>query len=459
MAASLKLLSFAKSGAHRQVRCCLEVLGYTVDSLDGWTWLDRSNRLGGTTVALFSTPVPDQALLPDLLDRIDASSTLTLLAGQGEVDEGLLCFSDELAFWPCASTELDRRLRRLCQRAGTSEPIPDACPAPDCFEQLNLIGHSPQFKAVLASIKRISAFDLPILLQGETGTGKELLARAIHYLGPRQNGAFIPVNCGSIPADLIESELYGHAKGAFTDAKRTQSGLVELADGGTLFLDEIDSLSSRGQVSLLRFLQNQEFRPLGGRSFKQANVRIVAAGNRPLRELVEQGEFREDLYYRLGVFPIELPPLRRRDGDVLELAGHFLSRYSRLYGKGLRRFSPEALSWLDKYPWPGNVRELENAVHRACLLAGGEQITPRTLTPELPSGGDCQFPADTDPETLQLFAVAKQHAVERFERSYLETVMQRTGGNVSAAARLAGKERRAFGKLLKKHGLCRQRYS
>jgi DNA-binding NtrC family response regulator len=459
MAANLNLLSFAEAGTSQQVRECLEGLGYAVAPLEGRFWLNREDLLEGATVALFSPPALDPVRVSDLLDRIDAKSTLTLLYGADDVDQELLCFSDELAFWPCGIAELDGRLRRLYQRVGTGGCVQKSPADTDSLAELNLIGRSPPFRAVLANVRRIAGFNLPILLQGETGTGKEVLARAIHYLGPRQNAAFVPVNCGAIPAELMESEFYGHTRGAFTDAKQARTGLVELADGGTLFLDEIDSLCARGQVSLLRFLQNQEFRSVGGRTIKQANVRVVAAGNRPLKDLVQQEEFREDLYYRLSVFPLELPPLRRRGDDVLELARHFLDRYSRLYGTGRHGFSADAVAWLSHYAWPGNVRELENSVHRACLLSSDEQITAHCLMADSPV--DPEFPVlpGGATEELEKFAIAKQHAVERFERRYLEDMMRRTKGNVSAAACLAGKERRAFGKLLKKHGLCRQNFS
>ena len=316
-----------------------------------------------------------------------------------------------------------------------------------------MIGDSTAFRSVLARVQRISLCDAAVLLQGDTGTGKEVLARAIHYLGTRQDAAFVPVNCGAIPPNLFETEFFGHTRGAFTDAKQAHTGLVELAHHGTLFLDEVDSLSAQGQVSLLRFLQNQEFRPIGAHQFKQVDVRIVAAGNRPLKELVRRGEFREDLFYRLNLFSLQLPPLRLREDDSVTLAHHFLQKFSHRYGLSHLSLSAESLAWLRQYDWPGNVRELENTIHRACLLAQDREITLSDLAGDVLNAPDvsmCGAPM------VECFADAKQYAVECFERKYLESLLQKTRGNVSEAARLAGKERRALGKLLKKHSLCRE---
>jgi len=312
-----------------------------------------------------------------------------------------------------------------------------------------LIGHSPALRETLRLVARMAACDAPVLIEGETGTGKELAARAIHYQSVRKEGPFIAVNCGAIPDSLIESELFGHRKGAFTDAKDNQPGLVTLAEGGTLFLDEVDALSTKGQVTLLRFLQDQEFRPLGARQVQQGNVRILAASNSNLAQLAERGAFRSDLLYRLKILCLELAPLRERSGDIEELAAWFLEACDKRFGLGLRTLHPDSLAWMGHYHWPGNIRELENLLYREYLLAEGAVIRidpPKAMHP-LPQ-------VSPEPQVGELtFHRAKARAVEAFERAYLVGLLGLAGGNVSLAAKLAGKERRSLGKLLKKYGL------
>lgn len=312
-----------------------------------------------------------------------------------------------------------------------------------------MIGQSPAFHALLRLIGKMAACDAPVLLEGETGTGKELAARAIHYQSPRKDRPFIPVNCGGIPDTLIESELFGHRKGAFTDAKENHPGLVSLAEGGTLFLDEVDALSPKGQVTLLRFLQDQEFRPLGARRMEQGNVRILAASNTSLALLAERGAFRSDLLYRLRILYLELTPLRERLGDVERLATWFLEGCHKRFGMGEKVLHPDALAWMNRYHWPGNIRELENLLYREYLLSEGQQMRiapPKDLRP--------MSPGLVGPPAGELsYTRAKARALESFERGYLADLLERAGGNISLAARFAGKERRSLGKLLKKHGL------
>lgn len=317
---------------------------------------------------------------------------------------------------------------------------------PEGFE---LVGQSPAFHALLRLLGKMAACDAPVLIEGETGTGKELAARAIHYQSARKDRPFIPVNCGGIPDALIESELFGHRKGAFTDAKENQPGLVTLAEGGTLFLDEIDALSPKGQVTLLRFLQDQEFRPLGARQLEQGNVRILAASNVSLALVAERGAFRADLLYRLRILYLELAPLRDRSGDVERLAAWFLDACDKRFSMGEKVLHPDSLAWMNRYHWPGNIRELENLLYREYLLSEGRtmRIEPpkdlRPLAPGLPDSlvGELSYNR------------AKARALESFERGYLADLLDRAGGNISLAARFAGKERRSLGRLLKKHGL------
>ncbi len=322
--------------------------------------------------------------------------------------------------------------------------------------RLNLVGESAGFVRCVDFIRRYATCDAAVLIQGETGTGKELAARGIHYLGPRRDFPFIPVNCGAIPDSLIENELFGHSKGAYTDARESRPGVIADAEGGTLFLDEVETLTPRAQVALLRFLQDQHYRPLGGKHIVVANVRVIAASNENLARLARRGRFRQDLLFRLNIMGLEMPPLRERRADVVPLANHFLKRFSRQYGRGDKHLSPASVALMTRYEWPGNVRELENLVHREFLLASGEEI-------EIDSGGlDGNYFGPGD-EALGLnghgrFRAAKAKAIEAFERNYLAQLLAETHGNVSLAARRCGKERRSLGKLLKKYGIDKSLY-
>jgi DNA-binding NtrC family response regulator len=327
-----------------------------------------------------------------------------------------------------------------------SEPLPEQGPHDGQVGQL-IVGRSAAHLQTMAQLRGIAASEAPVLIEGETGSGKELAARAIHYGGVRRHAPFVPVNCGALPDTLIESELFGVQRGAFTDARHTRSGLVAEAAGGTLFLDEVDALSAKAQVTLLRFLQDQRFRPVGTAREQRTDVRIVAASNRPLDALVAQQAFRADLLYRLKILHVVLPPLRARGDDVELLAEHFVACFARKYGREPRPIHAATRAWLRRHPWPGNVRELENWVHRQFLMCPGPTLHHEP--PAAAAGLDAALrPAATG------FAQAKAEAVRRFECDYLQRVLDEAGGNVSRAARLAGKERRAFGKLLKKHGIA-----
>jgi DNA-binding NtrC family response regulator len=320
-----------------------------------------------------------------------------------------------------------------------------------------LIGKAPLFMKAIALIDRMATCDAPVLIQGETGTGKELAARAIHYRSARRNAPFVAVNCGAIPDNLVESELFGCERGAFTDAHRSRTGLVAAADGGTLFLDELDSLAPRAQVSLLRFLQDYTYRSVGGTQELQSNVRVIAAASPRLQRRLDDGEFRDDLVFRLGVLVLEMPPLRDRPGDAWLLAEHFIARHARQHGHARRSLHPASLAWLQSHSWPGNVRELDNRVQRALLLSDEDelQLAPPAITPiptALAGVGAAAAPMP-DRTTLLGFKEAREQALRGFERGYLETLMTATAGNVTRAASLAGKERRSLGKLLKEHGI------
>jgi len=308
-----------------------------------------------------------------------------------------------------------------------------------------LLGASPVFLTTLSQLRRIAKSEAPLLIEGETGSGKELVARAVHYRGTRGAGPFVPVNCGALPDHLVEAELFGHERGAFTDAKTARRGLVAQANEGTLFLDEVDALSTKAQVTLLRFLQDQHFRPLGSSHELRCDVRVIAATNQPLSTMVQEGRFRCDLLYRLKILHLALPPLRARTGDAELLALQFVGTLCDKYKLPHKQFDAATLAWVRGYSWPGNVRELENWVHRELLMAEGPTICA-TLQASINDAG-------TPGKTLTGFRQAKAEVLRAFERDYAIEAMRQAGGNITQAARLAGKERRAFGKLVKKHGI------
>jgi two-component system, NtrC family, response regulator GlrR len=307
----------------------------------------------------------------------------------------------------------------------------------------NIISVSDAMHQVLRQVTQIAVTESTVCVYGESGTGKELIAKALHIVSRRALGPFVALNCGAIPEGLLENELFGHSKGAYTGADRLKKGFLQQADGGTLFLDEIGELPASLQVKFLRVLEEREFYPLGSTQPMKVNVRLVAATNQDLGKLVSKGKFREDLYYRLHVLPIFLPPLRERPSDITPLAEHFLQRFAADLNKEVKGFTPEALQRLMLYDWPGNVRELANVVERATVLSPTTLITPDML---LLGKTELQSTNQTELSTLR-------EARERFERKYLIQVLTTMKGNVSRAAELAGKDRAEFYRLLRKHVL------
>jgi two-component system, NtrC family, response regulator AtoC len=328
-------------------------------------------------------------------------------------------------------TRLQREVRALREGAGVGE---------------DMVGSSPAMEKVFDLVRRVAPTDnTTVLLEGETGTGKGMVARAIHKASLRADGPFVNVTCSALAESVMESELFGHEKGAFTDARTMKRGLVELAEGGTLFLDEIGEVGLRLQGKLLRFIEEKQFRRVGGTRDLEVDARLVAATNRDLEEAAAAGTFREDLYYRLSVFPIRLPPLRERTSDIPALVKTFVDEFNRQFGKKITEVAPETLELLKAYRWPGNVRELRNLIERTVLLADEPVLTPAMLPAQITGRGGSPEPAvELGVEGLDF---------ESLERSLLEAALRRAEGNRTEAGRLLGMSRHQVRNRLKKYGL------
>jgi DNA-binding NtrC family response regulator len=326
-----------------------------------------------------------------------------------------------------------------------------------------LVGESREMQKVYQRILQVAPTDSTVLITGESGTGKELVARAIHAHSQRREQAFVAVDCTSLAESLLESELFGHVKGSFTGAIQTKRGLFEVADGGTLMLDEIGNLSLSIQAKLLRVLQEREVTPIGGTQPIPINIRLVVATNSNLRDMVARGEFRYDLFFRLNIIPIDLPPLRDRKGDLMLLAGNFLKRYAEDNLKEVRGFSPEAVRALEDYDFPGNVRELENLIERAVVLCQSEFILPQDLEMPGEAAGPCasvnaDIPRNID-ELKERKRVLREQAVEPLERAFLLGALERNGWNITRAAEEVGILRPNFQAMLKKQGISSRHYN
>ncbi|MFH1739080.1 MAG: sigma-54 dependent transcriptional regulator [bacterium] len=341
-----------------------------------------------------------------------------------------------------AANALERR-RLIDRTRRLTEEIQER----ETFE--GLVGHSQSMHELYDLIGRVAATDSTVLIMGESGTGKEVVARAIHAQSPRDKKRFVPVNCGALPRDLIESELFGHERGAFSGAHQRRIGLVESADGGTLFLDEIADLPVELQVKILRVIEQKEIRRVGSVTDMKVNVRLLSATNRDLESDVKAGRFREDLYYRLSIVPIRLSPLRERKDDVPLLVQHFLRLFNERMSRRVVGVTPGAFRVLREYSWPGNVRELENTIERAMVLRDEGEICEEDLPPELRRG----TPPPESEDYIDQSELTFQQAREAFERSYLESLLKANDNNVTRSAMLAGLSRRHLQELIKKYGL------
>lgn len=331
----------------------------------------------------------------------------------------------------------------------------------DKYIYADMVGKCKKMRDLFQSIEEIAVSPAKtIFIFGETGTGKELTARAVHNKSSRASSPFVAINCTILDERLLQSELFGHEKGAFTDASVTKKGLFEVADGGTIFLDEIGDMKPSLQVKLLRVLDEMSFRRLGGVKDIKVNLRVITSSNRNMKEEVAEKRFRDDLYYRINVVSLKIPPLRERDDDILLLVEHYLKKYNGEFGKQVRGFTPEASVLLLRYDWPGNVRELRNLLERLVLLSGVEMITPAHLPLEIRGGGvDRLSMLEKEDYTGLEFTEAKQRVVSGFEKKYIGDLLQQYQGNVSHAATAAGINRSTLQRMLKKYDLSSRNFT
>ena len=354
---------------------------------------------------------------------------------------------------PLQPHELLARVRRALGAVACEAPPKQPCIDP---RLQHFIGSHPSFVAQVAKLPTLAGCDASVLVLGETGTGKEVCAQAIHYLSARASRPWVAINCGAMPTELVENELFGHVKGAYTTAHAPRSGLVREAEGGTLFLDDVDCLPLSAQVKLLRFVQEREYRAVGSNHVQHADVRIIAASNLRLPQMVARGEFRQDLFFRLNVLTLELPALRDRADDIPALALHFMRHFSERHGRHVNTLTAAAIDKLLAHDWPGNVRELQHAMERAVLLAPGPTLSVDDVEiAGSPSSSSTRGAGDASAST---FSSAKAKVVRQFERGYIERVLANCGGNVTRAAEAAGKDRRAFFELMRKHEISASRF-
>ena len=401
--------------------------------------LDLALRPGGP-------PEDGLKLLDEIVEQYPSTKVI-MVTGNEDPQNALIAIHRGAVDWyakPIQLEELRVILRRALHVRSIEMSRGAVATATGRKRYHKLVGESEAIRRVFGLIERVATTDATVLITGENGSGKELVAHAIHAASARRSGPFVPINCGAIPDNLLESELFGHERGAFTDAYRTREGKLELASGGTVFLDEIGELPTQLQVKLLRFLQDKVVERIGGREPRKVDARVVAATNQDLKAAMATGRFREDLFYRLSVVNIQVPPLRERGDDLRLLADFFLDYYGKHHGRKLKGFTQAALRALQAHDWPGNVRELENRVQRAIILAQDAYLRPEDL--ELPGG------APAEP------ALSLQEAREEAERRLLVDSLTRNAGNITRAARDIQVSRPTFHDLLRKHGIEASRF-
>lgn len=402
-------------------------------------------------LALLVMPAAAVSAGERLVEAVCGRCSTVVICGEHEIEslarsggERVVDFVVHPASLPEVILRVRRALGACVRQASVARPAPVTR-----WAARGIIGSNRAYLAELGKLEKIAACDATVLIRGETGTGKEVFAQAIHYASARAGNALVAINCGAIPAELVEDELFGHVKGAYTTALGARDGLVREAEGGTLFLDDIDCLPLPAQAKLLRFLQEREYRPVGSNTVHRANVRVIAASNRDLQAWCGAGRFREDLFFRINVLSLRIPSLRDRRDDIAALAQHFIAHVGKGKAQPVTELSPAALQKLVMYDWPGNVRELKSVIERSVLLARGRRLEAH----EIELSEHCVPSA-----AVESFHAMKAQVIENFERSYIERLLISTRGNVSAAANLAQKNRRAFFELIRKHGIAADSY-
>jgi putative PEP-CTERM system response regulator len=442
-----------KDSMQKMLSATLESEGYEVDTAgDGQSGIERA-RQKKYDVVLTDLKLPKMDGMGVLSEfrEIDPEASVILMTAYGTIEtavEAMRMGAFDFLTKPFDTDHLSVIIKRALEnRRLVAENTILREEIANSLGMKQIIGNSDQIKESMDLVQKVSPSDTTVLLLGESGTGKELFARAIHRLSNRSKGAFVAINCAAIPRELLENELFGSEKGAFTGAVGRKIGKFEVANGGTLFLDEIGDMEMSLQAKLLRVLQEKNFERLGGTKVIETDVRIVVASNIDLKEAATKGVFREDLFYRLSVFPITLPPLRDRRSDITLLANYFIEKYCTEMNKKIKKLSSDAENLLGKYHWPGNVRELENTIERAIILCSGKTITPEHLAIRLPSANDIRLR-----EGAGLKEVAA-HAQAQAEKGLIKRVLSQTNGNKRKAAEILKVDYTTLFEKLKKYGL------
>lgn len=442
-----------EANLRHMLQVMLRKQGYQVDeAADGGEALAKAERIGYDFILCdIRMPTVDGPRFLEKAAAAGVDATIIMMSAYGTVDTAIECMkmgAYDYISKPFKSDEIILVLKKAEERERLkAENLRLRAQVERKYSFAGIVGDTPQMRDIFSLVSKVCDFKTTVMILGESGTGKELIARALHFNSVRKKGPFIAVNCGAIPESLLESELFGHVKGAFTDAVSDKAGLFEQAHGGTLLLDEIGEMPPFLQVKLLRVLQEGEIRPIGAGSSRKVDVRVVSATSRDLARDVTEGRFREDLFYRLNVFCIKVPPLRERTGDILLLANHFLDKYGDRLGKSGIRLSPEALKAMLEYEWPGNVRELENCIERGLVLCEHDVIDLECLPDALRKGTTAMRPVVAAFED----DLSLKRASERLERDFITLALEKTGGNRTRAAKLLEISHRALLYKLKEY--------
>lgn len=422
-----------------------QVDGFQVDSAkDAYEALNKL-KLKNFDIVLLDIKMPgmDGLELQDHIREIDPNIIVIIITAFASVDTAIRAIKAgayDYVTKPFDPDDLEHIIENaISQRKLAQENVQLRAQIEELVNFDEIIGETPKMKRVLELVRTVAQTDATVLIRGESGTGKELIARAVHFNSPRRNGPLISVNCGAFSESLLESELFGYEKGAFTGAAKQHKGKIEIAEGGTLFLDEIGDISPKTQLDLLRVLETKKLTRLGGEKEISVDFRLITATNRDLEEAIREGKFREDLYYRLNVFTIFLPPLRERTEDIPLLANHFLKKYAAAIHKSIESISPTAMDLLMNYPWPGNIRELENAIERAVVICQESRIEAEHLPLQ---------------QTAKTFGFSQQ-ALEAVEKDHIQRILQRTGWNVTQAAKILKIDRVTLYNKIKRYGFKR----